>query len=82
MSDEEHEEITNSDNITSNEAVLVSSDDGDVDMGMSAKETERKRIQAEIEAFLQQGGQITQVDTNVMTDPPKRPESNYGGQPI
>lgn len=49
---------------------------------LSAKEAERNRIQAEIEEFLNKGGEITRVDTNVMTDPPKAPESNYGGQPI
>ncbi|MFL0811120.1 MAG: hypothetical protein K6L76_11950 [Agarilytica sp.] len=52
------------------------------DGGLSAKEAERLRIHAEVEAFLAEGGEITTVDTNVMTDPPKRPESNYGGQPI
>lgn len=60
----------------------VGSDMADASESISAKEAERLRIQAEVEAFLAQGGQITTVDTNVMTDPPKRPESNYGGQPI
>ncbi len=78
MSDDEHENISNSEEI----APAVSSDDVDIDMNASAKDAERKLIQAEIEAFLQQGGRITQVGTDVMKDPPKRPESNYGGQPI
>ncbi len=54
----------------------------DIDSGVSAKEAERERIQAEIEAFLNSGGRITCVDTDTMTDPPKAPASNYGGQPI
>jgi len=52
------------------------------DSTLSAKEAERRRIKEEIDEFLKKGGEITKVDTNVMSDPPKRPESNYGGQPI
>lgn len=62
--------------------VAESSDDITVDASVVAKEAERKRIQAEIEAFLSKGGKITHVESNVMSDPPRRPESNYGGQPI
>ena len=47
-----------------------------------AKELERKRLQADVEAFLAAGGTISRVDANIVSDPPKRPESNYGGQPI
>lgn len=46
------------------------------------KELERKRLQEEIEAFLSRGGMIRQIPANVRADPPKKPESNYGGQPI
>ena len=53
-----------------------------VEANVSAKELERLRIRSEVEEFLSRGGTITQVESNVMTDPPKRPESNYGGQPI
>ncbi len=52
------------------------------DSSITAKESERARIQAEIEAFLSGGGQITQVGTDIMSDPPQRPQANYGGQPI
>lgn len=52
------------------------------DSSITAKEAERARIQAEIEAFLSGGGKITQVGTDVMNDPPQRPQANYGGQPI
>lgn len=46
------------------------------------KENERQRIAEEIEAFLSRGGSIDQIDRNVMADPPRKPTSNYGGQPI
>ncbi|VUD58987.1 Transcriptional regulator SutA [Thalassocella blandensis] len=53
-----------------------------LDSSSYAKEMERKRLQADIEAFLAAGGTINRIDSNVISDPPKRPESNYGGQPI
>ena len=40
------------------------------------------KLQTDIEAFLARGGEIKTIDTNVLADPPKKPESNYGGQPI
>ena len=46
------------------------------------KELERRRLQEEVEAFLSRGGMIRQIPANVRADPPKKPESNYGGQPI
>jgi len=46
------------------------------------KQQERQRLQEEIEAFLSRGGMIRQIPANVRADPPKKPESNYGGQPI
>lgn len=47
-----------------------------------SKDAERKRLQDEVEAFLARGGKIDYVAPNVVSDPPKKPESNYGGQPI
>jgi len=49
---------------------------------VTAKDAERKRLQAEVDAFLARGGKINQIAANVVADPPKKPESNYGGQPI
>ncbi|MCY0965782.1 hypothetical protein [Parathalassolituus penaei] len=42
----------------------------------------RESLASDIEAFLSRGGQIQQVDDNVMADPPKKPQSNYGSRPI
>jgi len=42
----------------------------------------RSEMESEIEAFLKGGGKIDQIEPNVMADPPKKPESNYGSRPI
>ncbi len=76
------DEQTVDNGLVSGDGVTMDAGGGATDSTISAKEAERRRIQAQIEEFLKGGGQITQVDTNVMADPPKRPESNYGGQPI
>ncbi len=46
------------------------------------KMQDRLKLQQEVEAYLASGGEIRQIPANVRADPPKRPESNYGGQPI
>ncbi|MGI9288199.1 MAG: hypothetical protein ACR2P1_22635 [Pseudomonadales bacterium] len=49
---------------------------------VAARDPIRSKLQSEIEAFLAQGGQITQVEACVRADPPRKPTSNYGSQPI
>lgn len=46
------------------------------------KASAREQLQNDIEAFLARGGAIKEIAPNIVADPPKRPESNYGGQPI
>ena len=46
------------------------------------KERERQQLQADVEAFLARGGKISTIDANVLADPPRKPESSYGSQPI
>lgn len=50
--------------------------------GMLQKERERLKIQADIEAFLAKGGTIHSVENSVVADPPRKPQSSYGSQPI
>jgi len=64
------------------DAVDTAYDDLLVGESLSAKQEERARLNAEIEAFLAAGGQINEIPPNVVADPPKKPVSNYGGQPI
>ena len=47
-----------------------------------SKQIESKEISEQVEAFLAAGGQINYVEPNVLADPPKKPTSNYGSQPI
>ena len=42
----------------------------------------RQKIQDDVEAFLNQGGRINEINPNVTADPPRRPVSNYGGRAI
>ncbi len=47
-----------------------------------AREQLRKQLQSDVEAFLAAGGRINEVPPNVVGDPPRKPQNNYGGQPI
>ena len=49
---------------------------------LADKEAERLRLQSDVEAFLARGGKIEEVPTSAIGDPPKKPVSSYGGQPI
>ena len=49
---------------------------------IASRERVRTQLDCEIEAFLSQGGKIDNVAPNVMGDPPRKPESNYGSRPI
>lgn len=57
-----------------------------VDALMSASEVERARarnqLNADVEAFLRMGGQITQIENSVRADPPRKPDAQYGVSPI
>ncbi|WP_028292342.1 hypothetical protein [Oceanobacter kriegii] len=49
---------------------------------MTAHNEARKALEDDVAAFLARGGSIQQVDDNVMADPPRKPQSNYGSRPI
>lgn len=80
----DEQELENSDLVPEEEDTgnISDTEADNADASLSAKEVERQKIAAEVEEFLKKGGEIKQVDSHVMSDPPKRPESNYGGQPI
>ena len=42
----------------------------------------RDQLEADIEAFLSEGGEVRHIQPNVLADPPRKPTSNYGGRPI
>ncbi|MBC6905987.1 hypothetical protein DWB84_11010 [Saccharophagus sp. K07] len=53
-----------------------------VEESVVAREALRQQIQSDVEAFLARGGVIHEIPPNVVSDPPRKPQSNYGGQPI
>lgn len=59
-----------------------SRDDGADGRTVASRQRLRDQLSSDIEAYLAKGGKISQVDSNVSADPPKRPESNYGQRPI
>ena len=67
----------------SDDEVLVSPVEGNpLDYDASARDSIRKQLQSDVEAFLASGGRIHEIPPNVVSDPPRKPQSNYGGQPI
>ena len=49
---------------------------------VAAKAGMRTQLEDDIQRFLAQGGNVSQVDASVSADPPKKPVSNYGSRPI
>lgn len=84
MSDEETFETDDDLEIDSDAGYTApSSDDYTDEGGVSAmREAMRQQLQSDVEAFLARGGRINEIPANVVSDPPKKPQSNYGGQPI
>ncbi|WP_054113874.1 hypothetical protein [Marinagarivorans algicola] len=74
---------TEADTVEGGASNAVPSSTLEADTGDQAeRERARKQLEADVKAFLARGGKIQEVDVNVMADPPKAPQSNYGGQPI
>ena len=42
----------------------------------------RSQLDAEVAEFLARGGKINEIDPDVMADPPRKPENNYGSRSI
>lgn len=49
---------------------------------LEAKQRERDELARAMEEFLARGGQVQEVEPNVVADPPKKPDSKYGSRPI
>lgn len=78
-SDDSSSDSEESDNESAEELVAAADS---AQSSLAARNKLRESMQADIEAFLARGGQIQQVDDNVMADPPKKPTSSYGSRPI
>jgi len=90
---EEEEEMESMDDSDGDDADSGSdnNNDNDEDLAAAAASTNsslaarnkvRESMAADVEAFLARGGQIKKIDDNVMSDPPRKPTSNYGSRPI
>lgn len=51
-------------------------------LSLLEREEVRSQLMSDVEAFLSNGGQVTQVDNNVRADPPRKPSMSYGSAPI
>lgn len=49
---------------------------------VEAKDRERDELARQMEEFLSRGGKVQEIDSNVVADPPKKPDSKYGSRPI
>ncbi|WP_420589153.1 hypothetical protein [Bacterioplanoides sp.] len=82
-SEEQKDEMQASD---SDDAESTAEKDAHEDLVVStssaARDEMRQSMEDDVAAFLARGGQITQVDDNVMADPPRKPQTNYGSRPI
>ncbi|BCE01023.1 hypothetical protein [Marinicellulosiphila megalodicopiae] len=53
-----------------------------VERTLTSRTRLRDEMEADIEAFINGGGEIQLVAKNMRTDIPKKPQSNYGARPI
>ncbi|RHW20632.1 hypothetical protein [Pseudomonas jilinensis] len=49
---------------------------------LEAKAREREMLARQIEEFMARGGKVQEIGDNVVSDPPKKPDSKYGSRPI
>lgn len=49
---------------------------------LASRQRLRNKMNADVEAFLAQGGEIQAIAPNVQSDPPTRPITSYGSRPI
>lgn len=49
---------------------------------IEAKQKERDALARAMEEFLAKGGKISEVEPNVVSDPPRKPDNKYGSRPI
>lgn len=61
---------------------FIGSNEEGVMRSIASRKKLRNKMDADVEAFLSKGGQISEIEANVMADPPRKPTSNYGSRPI
>ena len=43
-----------------------------------ARQNQRDQLAADLEAFLNAGGKVKNVEADLRADPPRKPQNNYG----
>ncbi|WP_415837430.1 hypothetical protein [Parendozoicomonas haliclonae] len=61
---------------------MGSKDEGPEERTVESRKRLRELMEIQIQEYLANGGKIHEVPSNVVADPPKKPESNYGNRPI
>ena len=61
---------------------LGSKDESPDERTVESRKRLRAMMEEQVEEFLAKGGKIQKIPSNVVADPPKKPESNYGNRPI
>jgi hypothetical protein len=69
-------------NNSSDNIAETAADMDTIESAAALKQAQREQLNTEIESFLDSGGRISQIAANVLGDPPQKPTSNYGSQPI
>lgn len=82
MTDEENEDLLEIEDDDDFEVSETAANDDYVIEPVTARERLREQLANEVAEFLARGGKITQVESNVLADPPRKPPCNYGGQPL
>lgn len=59
-----------------------SHDDRPEDRTITSRARVRNELTDQVQAFLSEGGQISEIERNLRADPPRKPTSNYGNKPI
>ncbi len=78
----EAEELVDEEEDVSGYSAAAAAADVLAEESVAAREALRLQLQSDVEAFLARGGVINEIPPNVVSDPPRKPQSNYGGQPI
>ena len=79
MNQKEVVEMSDKNSDNSNDQFHI--DDGR-DRSISSRKAERTELEDAMLEFLNSGGSVETIERNQRTDPPRRPESNYGSRPI
>ncbi len=61
---------------------FIGSTEEGVMRSIASRKKLRSKVDADVDAFLENGGRINNIEPNVMADPPRKPTSNYGSRPI